>query len=345
MKEEQSFPLPPPPPADPVISRSWPSSYHGQILSEKEVTNKRVIFWLLGTLFLFLVLAGGGYFALSRYNRQLTAIAQGQNDNLDQINRNYQEIVTRLDSFNQGAFPVGEKSQQDFPNTNVLGDYDINIEYYTQLSSLFRRGQTLGQKVTSDNNSFTRKVSSFMLVAFYGDRFDDLIADTSDYGQELVSFFSYLVEVNNISLEIFQSSTAVGEALEEAIVRGLDNDSLLHLQGEINKVEQLAEKFNRVYLAYPLPEDLDRLHIKNKENLESDLALFRSLSGNLLAYDLFAAEQDLNLLYLRAYQENQTALANELAFWRTSQTMARLSQLSFGWKDASQEIASKFSLF
>jgi len=344
MKEERSFSLPPSPPIDPAIGHSWPS-YHSQILSEKEVTNKRVIFWLLGAFFLFLVLAGGSYFALSGYNHQLTVIAQRQHDNFDQISHNYQEIVACLDGFNRGVLPVEDRTQQDFPNANVLGDYDVNLDYYTQLGNLFRHGKWLGQKVTSDNNLFARKVNSFVLAVFYGDQFDDLITDTSDHGQELTGFFNYLVETNDIGLEIFQSSTAVGEALEEAIVRGLDDDSLLHLQDEIGEVEQLAEKFDKVYLAYPLPEDLGRLHGKNKENLESDLALFRSLSDNLLVDDLFAVEQDLNLLYLRAYQEAQTNLANELAFWRTSQTMARSAKLSSDWGEASQEAAGKFSLF
>lgn len=344
MKEEQSFSLPPSPPIDPAISHPWTAS-RSRILTEKEVTNKRLAFWLLGGFFLFLALLGGGYFALASYNRQLVVIAQRQSDNFDQINQNYQEIVACLDSFNQGVSPVEERVFQQDSGADVLGDYDVNLDYYTQLSNLFRHGQTLGQKVTSDNNLFAQKVSSFVFAIFYGDRFDDLIADTGDYSQELTGFFSYLVEANDISLEIFQSSTAVGNALAEAIVRGLDKDSLLLLQEKISKVEELAKKFDKVYLTYPLPEDLGRLHSKKKESLESDLALLRSLSDNLAADNLFGVEKDLNLLYLRAYQETQANLANELAFWRTSRTMTRSAELSADWREASQETAGKFPLF
>lgn len=275
----------------------------------------------------------------------MAVIAQRQSNNFDQINRNYKKIITTLDNFNREIFPSQEEAPQDFSGVDVLGDYDVNLDYYTQLGNLFSSGQALGQQIISDNNLLAKKADSFVLTVFYGDRFDDLLVDTNDHGQELVDFFSYWAEANDIGLEIFQASDIIGQALVETVARGLDASSLLRLEEEINKVDRLVEKLDKVYLVYSLPEDLSRFHNKNKESLEEDLVLFKSLSVGLANWDALAVERDLGSLFLRAYQENQTALVNELAFWRNSQTMARSAQLGSTWKEANQEISQKLSLF
>jgi len=282
------------------------------ILSEKEVeTRKTILTWLGAIVFFLLVFLGGSYLFLNQQNLSLARISQGQNDNFDDLSGVYEEIVSTLEELSwQKNYSSGIKQ-------------DERVSGYYQLNGLFKKGFTLAWRMVSDNNLFSREIGVFTSALLYSDELDYLIDNTNYHGQELISVFGYLLEINDIFLEANKIVLSINDLPKET--------SPDLYQKKITALGELRQDYDRIYLAYPLPDDLNRLHDKNKLLLEEIFVLAQNLSQENLVSSLDGI--------------NYLVFFEALSFWQTSKTIHWSSRLAREWQKTLEKVNNKLLLF
>lgn len=290
---------------------------------------------------------GGGVVYTNSQKAEVKKLSQEQSSSFSSLEDKYKKIVDTYKrslkaspgklSFSSSAYKRSsegslEKSTVlgvEAQKSNVLGleDSDIVI-MLRQLTELYRDSKKVNNTIKSANDSVKAKVNNPILKPMITK--GNPTEDTTKFVTDTENLLTFMEKGTDIQLKAITVGFDLGVALEYAIQRGGDNESVNNLDKKIDELKDLAKEEAEIDIN-TVPQELRSDFEKSRKSSDEMIKKFEVVSDSIRNKDVFtlqSALQDIILASAVASEKGDVAI---MSFWQKNETIRSVEDLKQDW--------------
>lgn len=346
-------PSPPPAPPPPQETETPPVSESVSEGFTIETPRSKLWRYILLGVFLILLLVGCSFLFFRKQKNELKDLTQNQLDKINSLQTTYDAIITVIKETPEeegastthqllGAQISLEEPTAESDQEKVLGLEDSPvIKQARKLGELFREGKSTASEIDSQNFYIGLKINSIPLSLFFSKN-KPLIDKTEAYAREARDLLAYLDQDNSFGIKAATLGFELGITIEEAILRGADDQSIQKFEEKINEINKLIDDYRAIDTS-SLTEDLRQEHLKEAAKARDEVKIFNEIFNSLKNKDIVALEKSLQSLMIEAISAAETGLVESVSFWQKNPTVRGIEEIKEDWEEFQEEI-NKFPI-
>lgn len=303
--------------------------------------NKTLMFVALVVgLFVVLGSISGGIWAYTQGKKEVHTLVKVQTQHLDDLKNSYDDIRDILDEIPttpsiDNADLLDASDQSNIPSSfdDVLGvEEQLGIDQNRKLSEKYKTASKHLEALKKNNRKVEALARSNPVVSLFVPQNADLIADTDRFSDNSTMLISYLQKLNTFEINSTMVGYQIGLAIQEAIVRSADDDSVANLDKKIEEIDKLYEEFKAIDIEN-IPENLQNEHKDELSEFNADVEVFNQLLTAFQEKDTNLLEKSFQSLILQGQGASNESEVKFKTFWHENEILNAVSDLSDRWEE------------
>jgi len=284
-----------------------------------------------------LVLLGlGGYFVYSSALTEVKTITRSHIDNLEKLEGTYAKIIKTLEEKPSESKDTVNNLLKSKPrklkdvNVQVLGaEDDLAIQINRKLAEHYKKGKSYLKAIKEQNVKLEEVYQNPLIKPFLPD-LGTLPTKTTETVASWEAIFTYLNESNTIEINAKTLGYQFGLAMQEAIVREADDESVAKLREKLVELDTIFEQYKKLETK-GLPEDMQKTHQDGLDSYNKDVAVFGELVQGFEDKDVDQIEKSLQSMAIQGQSETTASEIEMRNFWYDHDSVKQIEELKEAW--------------
>ena len=209
---------------------------------------------------------------------------------------------------------------------------DLGIDQSRKLSEGYKSASKQLDNLKKNNRKIEILAQSNPIVSIMVPQNADLIADTDKFADISIALLSYLQKVNNFEINSTMVGYQIGLAIQEAVLRSADDDSVINLKKKIQEIDRLYDEFKEIDISN-IPEDLQKSHTEDLESFDEDVEIFNQILEAFQKKNHVLLEKTLQSIILQGQGASNESKVKFKSFWNENTIINAVDDLSDRWTD------------
>lgn len=290
---------------------------------------------------------GGGVVYTNSQKAEVKKLSQEQSSSFSSLEDKYKKIVDTYKrslkaspgklSFSSSAYKRSsegslEKSTVlgvEAQKSNVLGLEDSDsVIMLRQLTELYRDSKKVNNTIKNTNDSVKAKVNNPILKPLIAK--GNPTEETTKFVTDTENLLTFMEKGTDIQLKAITVGFDLGVALEYAIQRGGDNESVNNLDKKIDELKELAEEEAEIDIN-TVPQELRSDFEKSKKTSDEMIKKFEVVSDSIRNKDVFTLQSALQDIILASAVASEKGDVETMSFWQKNDTIRSVEDLKQDW--------------
>src|SRR3989339_475363 len=285
--------------------------------------NKLIMFLALGIgLFIFLSIFIGGLWGYIQGQKNIQSIVQSQVQELTHLQTTYDDIRDILDETpskpsaeNVDLLDTSKNDPMQNRYDDVLGvEEELGIDQKRILSQEYKTAAKHLETLKKNNRKIEALGKSNPFVSILIPQNADLIKDTDRFSDVSMSLLSYLQAVNTFELNSIMVGYQIGLAIQEAISRSADDESVSNLEKKIQEIDTLNDEFKVIDIT-DIPKNLQSDHSDELASFDEDIEIFNTILVAFQEKDVPLIQKTLQSLIIQGQGASNESKVEFKTFW------------------------------
>ncbi|PJE62221.1 hypothetical protein COU87_00555 [Candidatus Roizmanbacteria bacterium CG10_big_fil_rev_8_21_14_0_10_39_12] len=303
--------------------------------------NKKLMILLIAIgLFVVFGSIGGGLWAFIQGQKDMQTIVQSQKSEFAEVQNTYDDVRNILDSIPTSP-PSGNTDLLDNSKSksipsqydDVLGvEEELGIDQNRKLSEEYKKGIKHLEVIKKNNRKIEALSQSNPTVSIFIPQNADLIRETDRFVDTSSALLTYLQKVNTFEINSTMVGYQVGLAIQEAVVRAGDDDSVTNLEKKIQEIDTLYDEFKSINID-AIPENLQIDHTEKLVTFDEDVEIFNQILIAFQEKNVKLLEKTLQSIIIQGQGTTNDSKVKFKTFWYENELINTITNLSDRWNE------------
>lgn len=302
----------------------------------------RTLMYIALTIGLIVVLGSviGGIWAYTQGKSEVQTMVQSQSQQLVDLQKSYNDIRNVLDNVPQSpsmdSADLLDSSTNSVPPSkydNVLGvEENLGIDQNRKLSEEYKAASKLLDNLKKNNRKIEKLSQSNPVISIFIPQNADLISDTDSFADTSSALLMYLQKVNSFEINSTMVGYQIGLAIQEAVLRAADDESVANLEKKIKEIDSLYVEYKSIDIS-SIPEDLQADHTAELAAFDEDVEIFNQILIAFQNKNSALLEKTLQSIILQGQGASNESEVTFKTFWQDNAVINGVTDLSDRWDE------------
>lgn len=282
----------------------------------------------------------GGIWAYTKGKSEIQSMVQSQSQQLNDLQKSYNDIRNVLDKVPQtpsmDSADLLDSSTNSVPPSrydNVLGvEENLGIDQNRKLSEEYKAASKLLDNLKKNNRKIEKLSQSNPVISIFIPQNADLISDTDSFADTSSALLMYLQKVNSFEINSTMVGYQIGLAIQEAVLRAADDESVANLEKKIKEIDSLYDEYKSIDIS-SIPEDLQADHTAELLAFNEDVEIFNQILIAFQNKNAALLEKTLQSIILQGQGASNESEVKFITFWQDNEIINGVTDLSDRWDE------------